>query len=180
MAVVLIVLWVLGLLTHVAGGLIHLLLVIAIIVIVVNLVRRGRSGRRIELRASGAIQISRWNVWRFEKRLRSRRGRRSKLSRLGKLAVSSRRVETRTNSTRGRLLGGRRAGGVPTDLLKGRHFGRDASLSPYASSQGSQHPLSFQSSYSEATAIVLEGYGRSSASRARMNARSWSPRLWRI
>jgi Family of unknown function (DUF5670) len=44
MAVVLIVLWVLGLLTHVAGGLIHLLLVIVIIVIVVNLVRRGRSG----------------------------------------------------------------------------------------------------------------------------------------
>jgi hypothetical protein len=42
-AIILIVLWALGLFTHVAGGLIHLLLVIAIIVIVVNLVR----GRRI-------------------------------------------------------------------------------------------------------------------------------------
>ena len=42
-AIILIVLWSLGLFTHVAGGLIHLLLVIAIIVIVVNLVR----GRRI-------------------------------------------------------------------------------------------------------------------------------------
>ena len=42
-AVILIVLWALGLLTHVAGGLIHVLLVIAIIVIVLNLVR----GRRI-------------------------------------------------------------------------------------------------------------------------------------
>jgi hypothetical protein len=42
-AIILIVLWALGLLTHVAGGLIHVLLVIAIIVIVLNLVR----GRRI-------------------------------------------------------------------------------------------------------------------------------------
>ena len=42
-AIILIVLWALALFTHVAGGLIHLLLVIAIIVIVVNLVR----GRRI-------------------------------------------------------------------------------------------------------------------------------------
>ena len=42
-AIVLIVLWALGLFTHVAGGLIHLLLVIAIVVIVVNLIR----GRRI-------------------------------------------------------------------------------------------------------------------------------------
>jgi hypothetical protein len=42
-AIILIVLWALGLFTHVAGGLIHLLLVIAIIVIVVNLIR----GRRI-------------------------------------------------------------------------------------------------------------------------------------
>ena len=38
-AVILIVLWALGLLTHVAGGLIHILLVVAIIVIVLNLVR---------------------------------------------------------------------------------------------------------------------------------------------
>jgi Family of unknown function (DUF5670) len=42
--VVLIVLWVLGLFTHVAGGLIHLLLVVAVIMIVLNLVRRGRAG----------------------------------------------------------------------------------------------------------------------------------------
>ena len=42
-AIILIVLWALGLLTHVAGGLIHVLLVIAIIVVVLNLVR----GRRI-------------------------------------------------------------------------------------------------------------------------------------
>ncbi len=40
--VILIVLWALGLLTHVAGGLIHLLLVIAVIVAVVRLVQ-GRS-----------------------------------------------------------------------------------------------------------------------------------------
>ena len=38
-AVILIVLWALGFFTHVAGGLIHILLVVAIIVIVVNLVR---------------------------------------------------------------------------------------------------------------------------------------------
>jgi uncharacterized protein DUF5670 len=42
--VVLIVLWALGLLTHVAGGLIHLLLVIALVMIVLNLIRRGRAG----------------------------------------------------------------------------------------------------------------------------------------
>ena len=42
--VVLIVLWALGLLTHVAGGLIHVLLVVAVIVIILNLVRRGRAG----------------------------------------------------------------------------------------------------------------------------------------
>jgi hypothetical protein len=41
--VILVMLWALGLLTHVAGGLIHLLLVIAVILIVVNLIR----GRRI-------------------------------------------------------------------------------------------------------------------------------------
>jgi hypothetical protein len=41
--VILVVLWALGLFTHVAGGLFHLLLVIAVILIVVNLVR----GRRI-------------------------------------------------------------------------------------------------------------------------------------
>lgn len=41
-AVVLLVLWLLGFTLHVAGGLIHLLLVIAIIMVVINLV----SGRR--------------------------------------------------------------------------------------------------------------------------------------
>ena len=43
-AVVLIVLWALGLFTHVAGGLIHLLLVVAVIVIVLNLIRGHRAG----------------------------------------------------------------------------------------------------------------------------------------
>ena len=40
--VVLLVLWILGFSFHIAGGLIHLLLVIALIVLVINLV----SGRR--------------------------------------------------------------------------------------------------------------------------------------
>jgi hypothetical protein len=43
-AVVLVVLWALGFFTHVAGGLIHVLLVIAVIMIVLNLVRRGPAG----------------------------------------------------------------------------------------------------------------------------------------
>jgi Family of unknown function (DUF5670) len=43
-AIVLIVLWALGFFTHVAGGLIHILLVVAGIMIVPNLVRRGRAG----------------------------------------------------------------------------------------------------------------------------------------
>jgi uncharacterized membrane protein YtjA (UPF0391 family) len=41
--VVLLILWLLGFSLHVAGGLIHLLLVIALILLVVNLV----SGRRV-------------------------------------------------------------------------------------------------------------------------------------
>ena len=41
--VVLLILWLLGFSLHVAGGLIHLLLVIALVVLVVNLV----SGRRM-------------------------------------------------------------------------------------------------------------------------------------
>lgn len=41
--VILLVLWLLGLLVHVGGSLIHLLLVIAVIVLVINLVR-GRPG----------------------------------------------------------------------------------------------------------------------------------------
>jgi hypothetical protein len=40
--VVLLILWLLGFSLHVAGGLIHLLLVIALVVIVINLI----SGRR--------------------------------------------------------------------------------------------------------------------------------------
>ncbi len=40
---ILVILWLLGLIVHVGGGLIHLLLVIALIVFIVNLVR-GRSG----------------------------------------------------------------------------------------------------------------------------------------
>ena len=41
--VVLLILWLLGFTLHVAGGLIHLLLVIALVVLVINLV----SGRRV-------------------------------------------------------------------------------------------------------------------------------------
>ena len=41
-AVVLLILWLLGFTMHVAGGIIHLLLVIAVILVVVNLI----SGRR--------------------------------------------------------------------------------------------------------------------------------------
>jgi hypothetical protein len=42
-AIILIVFWALGLIIHIGGGLIHLLLVLAVVVIVVNLVR-GRTG----------------------------------------------------------------------------------------------------------------------------------------
>ena len=41
--VILLVLWLLGLLVHVGGSLIHLLLVIAVIVLIINLVQ-GRRG----------------------------------------------------------------------------------------------------------------------------------------
>jgi hypothetical protein len=41
--VVLLILWLLGFSLHVAGGLIHLLLVVALVVLVINLV----SGRRV-------------------------------------------------------------------------------------------------------------------------------------
>jgi uncharacterized protein DUF5670 len=40
--VILLVLWLVGLLTHVGGGFIHLLLVVAVVVLVINLV----TGRR--------------------------------------------------------------------------------------------------------------------------------------
>jgi len=43
--VILIVLWLLGFSFHIAGGLIHLLLVVAVIVLVINLI----SGRRSAL-----------------------------------------------------------------------------------------------------------------------------------
>lgn len=38
-AIILVVLWILGLLTHVAGGLIHIILVIAIILFIVRLIQ---------------------------------------------------------------------------------------------------------------------------------------------
>ncbi len=41
--VILVVLWLLGFITHVGGGLIHLLLVIAVIVLIINLLQ-GRRG----------------------------------------------------------------------------------------------------------------------------------------
>jgi hypothetical protein len=41
--VILLVLWLLGLLVHIGGSLIHLLLVIALIVLIINLLR-GRRG----------------------------------------------------------------------------------------------------------------------------------------
>jgi hypothetical protein len=41
--VVLLILWLLGFSLHIAGGLIHLLLVVAVVVLVINLV----SGRRV-------------------------------------------------------------------------------------------------------------------------------------
>lgn len=41
--VILLVLWLIGLLSHVGGGLIHLLLVVAAIVLVINLVTGRRS-----------------------------------------------------------------------------------------------------------------------------------------
>jgi hypothetical protein len=41
--VILLILWLLGFSFHVAGGLIHLLLVIAVVVLIINLI----SGRRI-------------------------------------------------------------------------------------------------------------------------------------
>ena len=43
MVAVLVVLWLLGLVAHVGGGLIHLLLVIAAVVVVVNLLRGRRA-----------------------------------------------------------------------------------------------------------------------------------------
>jgi hypothetical protein len=42
--VILLVLWLLGFSLHVAGGLIHLLLVVALIVLVINLITGRRSG----------------------------------------------------------------------------------------------------------------------------------------
>jgi hypothetical protein len=42
-AVVLVVLWLLGFVLHIAGGLIHLLLIIALVIVVYNLIMGGRS-----------------------------------------------------------------------------------------------------------------------------------------
>ena len=42
-AVILFVLWVLGLALHIAGGFIHLLLIVAIILVVYNLIMHGRT-----------------------------------------------------------------------------------------------------------------------------------------
>jgi hypothetical protein len=41
--VILVVLWLLGFIAHIGGGLIHLLLVIAVIVLIINLIQ-GRRG----------------------------------------------------------------------------------------------------------------------------------------
>lgn len=41
--VILVVLWLIGLLLHIAGGFIHLLLIIAAIIVVYNLIMRTRS-----------------------------------------------------------------------------------------------------------------------------------------
>ena len=41
--VVVLILWILGFSFHVAGGLIHLLLVVALIILIFNLIGRGRS-----------------------------------------------------------------------------------------------------------------------------------------
>jgi hypothetical protein len=43
--VILFVLWLLGLLLHIGGGLIHILLIIAVIVVVYNLITHARSRR---------------------------------------------------------------------------------------------------------------------------------------
>jgi hypothetical protein len=45
--VVLVVLWLLGLIVHIGGGLIHLLLVVALIVLIYNLITRSRATRRL-------------------------------------------------------------------------------------------------------------------------------------
>jgi hypothetical protein len=41
--VILVVLWLLGLVAHIGGGLIHLLLVVALIVFIYNMITKGRS-----------------------------------------------------------------------------------------------------------------------------------------
>ena len=43
--VVLVVLWLLGLIFHIAGGFIHVLLVVALIVLIYNLITRSRTTR---------------------------------------------------------------------------------------------------------------------------------------
>ena len=43
--VVLVVLWLLGLIVHIGGGLIHILLIVALIVLIYNLITRSRTTR---------------------------------------------------------------------------------------------------------------------------------------
>jgi Family of unknown function (DUF5670) len=46
-AVILVVLWVLGLIFHIAGGLIHIVLVVAIVIAIYNFVMGNRSRRTL-------------------------------------------------------------------------------------------------------------------------------------
>ena len=46
-AVILFALWVLGLVLHVAGGLIHLLLIVAAIIVIYNLIMHSRARRTL-------------------------------------------------------------------------------------------------------------------------------------
>jgi 4-hydroxybenzoate polyprenyltransferase len=45
--VILVVLWILGLVLHIAGGFIHILLIIAAILVVYNLITHSRRGRTV-------------------------------------------------------------------------------------------------------------------------------------
>jgi len=45
--VILVVLWILGLVLHIAGGFIHVLLIIAAIIVVYNLITHSRRGRTV-------------------------------------------------------------------------------------------------------------------------------------
>ncbi len=45
--VILVILWILGFALHIAGGLIHILLIVAVILIVYNLIMHTRARRRL-------------------------------------------------------------------------------------------------------------------------------------